>query len=388
MYPRLSDLLNDILGTDIRLPIQTYGFFVAMAFLTAATIMYFELKRKEREKIIFPTEKIRVEGKPASWRELIITALVSFALGYKIIGAVVQYDYFSEYPQKFLFSGEGSWLGGIVAAALITWLTYRDRQKKKKDTPVRVKEMVHPRQLTGGILLVAAVFGIVGSKIFDVAENLDQLFKDPVHTLFSFSGLTFYGGLIVAAVAVSVYVERNNIPWRVNADVVAPALMLAYGIGRIGCQLSGDGCWGVENTAPKPEWLGFLPDWMWAFRYPHNVINEGILMPGCEGSHCHILEQPVFPTPFYETVIAVILFGILWSIRKKFSLPGTLFCIYLIFNGTARFFIEQIRVNKRYDIFGIETTQASVIAIVLILTGVAGIFIIRWYHLRVLAKRK
>jgi len=387
MYPRLSDLLNDIFGTGITLPIQTYGFFVASAFLSAAAVIYFELKRKEKEKILHPVERTRIKGEPASVRELIITALAGFVMGYKLVGIIIHYPSFAENPQDFILSGEGNWLGGILLALLATGLTWWDKHKKKLKKPEKVKELLHPRQLAGNILLVAAIFGIIGAKIFDVAENLDQFFRDPVRTLFSFSGLTFYGGLIVAAVAVSIYVERNKIPWRVNADVVAPALMLAYGIGRIGCQLSGDGCWGIVNTAPKPEWLGYLPDWIWAFRYPHNVINEGILMPGCEGSHCHILEHPVFPTPFYETTIAFIFFGILWSIRKKFSLPGTLFCIYLIMNGTARFFIEQIRVNKRYEIFGIETTQSSVIAILLILTGITGIFIIRWYHLKVLIKR-
>ncbi len=138
-----------------------------------------------------------------------------------------------------------------------------------------------------------------------------------MRTLFSFSGLAFYGGLITAAFAVSIYVERNKIPWPVNADVVAPALMLAYGIGRIGCQLSGDGCWGMVNADPKPEWLSFLPDWAWAFNYPHNVINEGVLIPDCSGRNCHVLDQPVFPTPLYETTIAFLFFGLLMDCQEE-----------------------------------------------------------------------
>jgi prolipoprotein diacylglyceryltransferase len=134
----------------------------------------------------------------------------------------------------------------------------------------------------------------------------------------------------------------------------------------------------MVNLEPKPEWLAFLPDWMWAFNYPHNVINEGVLIPGCDGRNCHVLDQPVFPTPFYETIMAFALFGVLWSIRKKFHVPGVLFSIYLILNGTERLLIEQIRVNIRYELFGVQITQAVVIAVLLIITGIAGIFFCRW----------
>jgi prolipoprotein diacylglyceryl transferase len=384
MYPRLSDLINDIFGTDIILPVQTYGFFVAMAFLFGGLVVYFELRRKEREKIILPREKTRIQGKPATMQELAITALVSFIIGYKLAGALIIYPEFAESPQRFIFSWQGSWWGGLGLAAIVTYFTYREKQKKKTAKPEKVTELVYPRQLTGNIILVAAIFGIIGSKLFDVIEHLDELIKDPVRTLFSFSGLAFYGGLITAAFAVSIYVERNKIPWAVNADVVAPALMLAYGIGRIGCQLSGDGCWGMVNADPKPEWLSFLPDWAWAFNYPHNVIKEGVLIPDCTGSHCHVLDQPVFPTPLYETSIAFLFFGFLWIVRKKFKVPGFLFSIYLILNGTERLLIEQLRVNIRYDFMGMKVTQATIIAICLIIAGVAGFFFFKWWN----SKRK
>ena len=190
------------------------------------------------------------------------------------------------------------------------------------------------------------------------------------------------GGLITAAFAVGIYAERNKIPWPVIADVVAPALMLAYGIGRIGCQLAGDGCWGMVNPDPKPEWLAFLPDWMWAFDYPNNVINAGILIPGCEGSHCHMLGQPVYPTPLYETSIALIFFGILMLTRKRIRIHGYLFSIYLILNGMERIFIEQLRVNIRYDFLGMKVTQAEIIAVGLILAGITGFYYFRWRNLK------
>jgi prolipoprotein diacylglyceryltransferase len=156
--------------------------------------------------------------------------------------------------------------------------------------------------------------------------------------------------------------------------------MLAYGTGRVGCQLSGDGCWGVVNTAPKPDWLSFLPDWMWSFNYPHNVINEGVPIPSCSGDHCYILDQPVFPTPFYETTIAVIFFAVLWMLRLRISIPGVLFGIYLMMNGTERFFVEKIRINIRYDLLGMQVTQAELLAVGLFLTGLAFIIIFTRKH--------
>ena len=160
-------------------------------------------------------------------------------------------------------------------------------------------------------------------------------------------------------------------------DAAAPALMLAYGVGRIGCQLSGDGDWGIVNAMPKPEWLFFLPDWTWAFDYPHNVISEGIRIAGCEGRHCFVLENTVFPTPLYESVLGILLFFVLWVLRKKIKVHGVLFSVYLILNGMERFFIEKIRVNSVYKIFEKEITQAEIISVVLIILGVFGIIFLK-----------
>jgi prolipoprotein diacylglyceryltransferase len=164
------------------------------------------------------------------------------------------------------------------------------------------------------------------------------------------------------------------------ADSVAPALLFAYAIGRIGCQLSGDGCWGVPNLEPKPEWLAFLPDWMWSFTFPHNVIKEGVPIAGCHGEFCYELGQPVFPTSFYETSLNLIFFVVIWSVRKMIIVPGILFSIYLILNGVERFLIEFIRVNIQYSFLGMNITQAQLIAIGLITLGVLGIVYFRYQY--------
>lgn len=380
MYPKLSDLINAIFGTHLNLPVMSYGFFVALAFLAGSYVLYLEFKRKEKEGLLQPAEKKIFEGKPASLWELIITFIIAFFLGFKVPAVVTDYNHFANDPQIFLFSREGSFWIGLLVAALYTFYVWYEKNKARLDPPVEKTIIVQPHQRTWSILFLAAVFGIIGAKIFDQLENWQSFVAHPWSSLFSFEGLTFYGGLIFAAVVVIWYGAKNSIPWKHMADSFAPGLMLSYGMGRIGCQVAGDGDWGIVNNLAKPHWLSFIPDWLWSYNYPHNIINAGVPIPGCTGPHCMELSHGVFPTPVYETIMAVILFIILWSVRKKIKTPGVLFFIYLIFNGTERFLIEHIRVTHRYVIFGIHASQAELISPVLVIVGIVG-----WY---ILEKRK
>jgi phosphatidylglycerol---prolipoprotein diacylglyceryl transferase len=380
MFARISDLFNYFFGTHLDIPIQSYGFMLAISFLAAGWILMLELRRKEKNGQI-PFQKKRIErGAPAGVSEVVTSAFFGFLLGWKGLGIIADYAAFSKSPQDFILSGHGYLLPGIVAAGAFGYLTYASKKKKELKPPVSEEMIVHPYQLTGNIVIIAAIFGILGSKLFDTIEHLDDLVRDPIGTIFSFSGLSFFGGLIVAAVAVILYAHKNKIRFPHIIDAAAPAIILAYAIGRIGCQLAGDGCWGVINTHPKPGWLSFLPDWMWSFTYPHNVINEGSLIPHCIGDHCYALQTPVFPAPFYETVLGLVIFFILWGTRKRIIIPGYLFCLYLILNGTERFFIEKIRVNKVYDVWGFHMTQAEMIAILLVVIGLAGFWYFRRQH--------
>ncbi len=370
MYPRLSDLINDLFGTSINLPIQSYGFFLAMAFLISALILRGEFARKEKMGVIKSTTKKTTIGEPASLMELLVTFVLSLLVGFKLIGIIVFYDKVIINPQEFVFSSDGSWIGGIILAIAVTFYQYYSKNKQKLSKPeIRMVEVPAKDQMWS-VLFIAVVFGIVGAKIFHQLENLDEFLRDPVGSLLSFSGLTFYGGFIVAAFAVVIYGEKQNIPWRHMADSVAPPLIIAYGIGRIGCQIAGDGDWGIVNTMPQPEWLSFLPEWTWSYTYPNNILNQGIPIEGCVGAHCNELAQPVWPTPIYETSMATIIFGILMGLRKYINIPGVIFAIYLMFNGLERFLIEKIRVNNVFDFLGMNVTQAEVISTILFLIGV------------------
>lgn len=378
MYPSLYYLIKDLFGIDLPFMkmVQSFGFFVAIAFLTAAYFLTKEFKRKEQEGLLSAgTEKI-LKGQRATTQELIVSGLFGFLIGYKLLYVALDFTAFTENTQGFLLSTEGNWLGGILFGAISAYMKYREKEKTKLATPIWVDEIVHPHQHVGNIVLIAAGSGLLGAKIFHNLENWSDFTADPMGALLSFDGLTMYGGLICASIACIYYGRKKNIPIPHLIDIAAPAIMLGYAVGRIGCHVSGDGDWGIASTNPKPNWLSWAPDWMWSYDYPNNVLSEGVPIPGCDAAkYCNHLVPSVYPTAFYEVIMCVSLFLVLWYLRKKITTPGVLFSVYLIFNGVERFFIEKIRVNTLYDVNGFKFTQAELISTILFFIGIAGV----WY---------
>ena len=229
---------------------------------------------------------------------------------------------------------------------------------------------VSPYRHTWSILLVGLVTAIVGSKLFDLFDNIGAFLHNPVAGLLSFNGFSFIGGLVMTVPALILYMRYLRLDWRYVIDATAPGIALGYAIGRLGCQLSGDGCWGIANTLPQPDALAWLPHWAWAFDFPHNVLNAGGLIEGCRGANCRVLEQPVWPTSLYESAMAFLIFSVLWGVRRRMKVPVTLFGLFLVLYSVERLLIEQIRVNVRHTLLGLQVTQAEVLSVGLLLVGI------------------
>jgi prolipoprotein diacylglyceryltransferase len=377
MYPTISDLLKDLFGINIPLPIQSFGFMMAISFMLAAYTLQSELLRKEKQGRLHSFIVKVVKGAPASRADIFGAALTGFFVGFKFLYAAMNYSEFVADTQGVLLSAKGNIIGGLLVAAIMGYMRYREGEKNRLPELVHEDQEMFPHQLVMNITFVAAIAGIIGAKIFHNLENLDDLRRDPIDALLSFSGLTMYGGLICGAIAVIYFGRKHKIGALDLSDATAPGLMLAYGTGRLGCQIAGDGDWGIVNLNPKPSFLSWLPDWAWSYSYPNNVINSGIPIPGCEGHHCMMLTDAVYPTPLYEAIACILLFFVLWSVRKKITVPGKLFSLYLLLNGIERMMIEQIRVNNKFDLLGLTVTQAEVIAAVLMILGASGLLFIK-----------
>lgn len=213
-----------------------------------------------------------------------------------------------------------------------------------------------PPNFVANAWLITFIAGIVGARLFSLLEYPREFLAHPLAMLLSRSGFTAFGGLVVGLPVAAWYVRRHRVPFAPLLDAFAPALMLGYGIGRIGCQVSGDGDWGTAVSGTQPSWL---PHWLWAQTYDGNIAGVVIPPPG------------VYPTPIYETLMSLAGFALLWMLRKHAHAPGWLFGVYLLLAGAERFLIELIRVNATYTLFGMQVTQAQIIATGCMLAGIA-----------------
>ena len=379
MFPYLSDLIEYLFGFSFSFPLPMFGFMVALAFIVGNYVWVLEMKRKEQEGLLTSAIIKVLKGKKASVLDIAGNALFGFVLGFKVLAIVLNYNEVIKDLPGFIMSGQGNILGGILGASILGFLRYRDAEKQRLPEPKEVEEVMHPYQHIGTMTFIAAIGGIFGAKIFDAIENMERLLADPITVIFSGSGLSIYGGLIIGGGSVLYYAHKKGLSMVHVFDACAPGLMLAYGIGRIGCQLSGDGDWGMPNNNEIPAIISFLPDWMWSFDYFGNISGVDLGAPGRPVmSDGYMYEGNAWPTPFYETVMAFIIAGILWFSRKKIKVPGVILSMYLVFNGVERFFIEKIRINNNYNVFGLEATQAQIIAVAMVVFGLLGI----WYFIK------
>ncbi len=237
----------------------------------------------------------------------------------------------------------------IIGSMLLT-----SELKRKKLSP----------EMGSTITLIALIGGVAGSKILYLIESWTFFVADPIGMAFSPGGLTWYGGFLLATALIYFYVKKKKVHFLQIADAISPALLLSYGIARIGCHLSGDGDYGFPTTLPwgadyshgtYPPSLAFRGFPEITSQYPNGIVPDNTL--------CH-------PTPIYEFIICSILFFFLWKNREKIIGEGKMFMWYLVAAGSERFAIEFLRLNPRL-LFGLS--EAQLISLPLIALGIIGL---------------
>ncbi|MEA2273305.1 MAG: phosphatidylglycerol---prolipoprotein diacylglyceryl transferase [Solirubrobacteraceae bacterium] len=200
-----------------------------------------------------------------------------------------------------------------------------------------LEELGKPVDWAYEIIFGGLVGGLVGSRVYYLVQHRHDLKGGLLSNVFSGTGLVWYGGAIGGTLAVLLWAQRRRFLSLTLLDVVAPALALGYAIGRIGCQVSGDGDYGKPSDLP------------WAMPYPHGTVPTDIA---------------VHPTPIYETLAMGLVAWLLWRMRHTVR-PGLVFAAYLVLSGLERLLVEFIRRNPDV-VAGLTAPQLESVALVVI----------------------
>jgi phosphatidylglycerol:prolipoprotein diacylglycerol transferase len=199
--------------------------------------------------------------------------------------------------------------------------------------------------LGSALVFWAAVGGLVGARLWVILDDFREFLAAPIDFIFSGAGFVWYGGLVGGLTAVTLFIRYHGLPWLVTADSLASAIPLGHAIGRVGCQLAGDGDWGKETTLP------------WGMAYPNAII-------GWE----YPPDVRVHPAPLYEALLYAAIFVVLWQLRPRLSRPGATLGAYFVLAAIARFLVEFVRIEPRV-LWGL--TEAQLFSGVLAAAGLA-----------------
>jgi phosphatidylglycerol:prolipoprotein diacylglycerol transferase len=230
------------------------------------------------------------------------------------------------------------WALGALAAV---WILQLELKRCGRDT-----------ELAATIVMSAAIGGLIGARLLFVVEEWNQFTRAPWSFLLSGSGFSWFGGLLAGGLTTAWIFKKHRLDFREAADMSAPALALAYGIGRIGCFLAGDATWGKITDVP------------WGMAFPDAVAGWADPLTG--------LPYPpgvkVHPTQLYELVQSLIVFAILWLVRARPHTPGAIFYLYLVLAGSMRFIVEFWRTNP---VVGLGLTEYQWISAALVAIGIS-----------------
>ncbi|MGI9557112.1 MAG: prolipoprotein diacylglyceryl transferase [Solirubrobacterales bacterium] len=210
---------------------------------------------------------------------------------------------------------------------------------------VRLKELGKPTDWAFEMILGAMVGGLIGARVDWIIQNWSDVQGDLLGNVFGGTGLVFFGGLVGGAIGVAIVARYRGMLNLQLLDMAAPAVAIGYAVGRVGCQLAGDGDYGSDWDGP------------WAMAYPDGTVP---------------IDETVHPTPIYESLTMGLLTLLLWNLRGKLW-PGLLMALYLLLGGLERFLIEFIRRND--EVF-LGMTGAQLISLAMMIAGAVWLWVV------------
>lgn len=211
------------------------------------------------------------------------------------------------------------WLAAVIGA----WIMDRSFRRARIDADAV------------GMVAIAVVAGIVGAKLWHVLDTPEEFRNGGWRVLWDTAGFAWYGGLLFGLTALVLQGWRAKIGALRVLDLAAPAAAVGYGVGRIGCFLSGDGCYGIATRLP----------WPWGMSFPNGIV------PTPPGVH-------VLPTPLYELAAGLLIGWWLWRRAGKPHPAGLILGQYLVLCGLARFLVEFVRRNPKV-LWGLSNAQLA-----------------------------
>lgn len=207
----------------------------------------------------------------------------------------------------------------------------------------RLKELGKPPDWAYEMVFAALVGGLVGARGYWLLGHTSEVSSDPLGSIFGGTGLVWFGGALGGAAGVLGWAYRKGMFNLLLLDLCSPALAMGYAVGRVGCQVSGDGDYGIPTDLP------------WGMAYPNGAVPT---------------NDVVHPTPIYETLSMGLLAWVLWRARNAFR-PGVLFAFYLCGAGLERLLVEVVRRNKPV-LAGL--TEAQLFSVVMLVAGLVWLW--------------
>jgi phosphatidylglycerol---prolipoprotein diacylglyceryl transferase len=325
--------------------VYSYGLMLATGFLVGSYFLTEELRRRKLNRNVARSFYVVLR-----WLYIGLTALI-------VLASVLEFgaDVFSTILQA---AGRNP-IVIVIVVGYIGLGTFIMNQASRRTLKSEI-------DLATAVVLISLVYGVFGTKILFLFENMEDVLRRPFDMLVSTTGLSFFGGPVLVIVVLYLLLRMEHIRFFSVADATAPSLLLGYGIGRLGCHFAGDGCYGFPTTLP------------WGTDYSKGVVPPSQALarfPAIAGQYPNGIPDtiPLHPTPVYEFIACALLFAVLWKFRKSIKIEGRIFMLYLVFAGIERFAVEFLRLNPRV-MFGLSGFQ--IFAFLMVLAGVIG-----WYVL-------